>query len=600
MYRMTDVQSAALAQPQLKRPTRDWRSPLAVLALVICTLAVYGRVCAHEFAGWDDQMTIHHNPRYSPPTGAKIAQTWKEPVNGLYAPVTYSYWGALAFMAELKDVDPTGIHLDARVYHTGSLILHLVSVLLVFAILRLLSENVWASLGGAMLYALHPVQVESVAWASGAKDLLCGLLSLCAIYQYILFARSELAGRRRWSHYACGGFALLLAMLSKPSAMVVPVLVAAVDLFILRRPWRKVALSAAGWGLLVLPLAIVARLVQTVYAVAPVAWWRRPAVAADAVVFYLGKLVWPVALSADYGRRPAIVLSNWGGLWALLAVVIATGLAIWIWRSRIARPWVAGAAVIFVAALGPVLGLTPFMFQYTSTVADHYLYLAMFGPALLATWALVRYRSRALAGGCIVALAALGIRSHGQLTHWHDDQAVWQHTLAVCPDSFVAPTNLAACLGREANVLRQGAEDAREAGRNDEADWMMAKAHENYLRAAELAEKGLAINPDFMAARHNAFMYNYRLGRHQQAVDHLEALLTINDALPAHVRTDFTSLRETAGILWMKLGQYDKAAAEFERVVAAVPANTAARDGLEEARSRSAEARLESGEIGKP
>jgi len=66
------------------------------------------------------------------------------------------------------------------------------------------------------------------------------------------------------------------------------------------------------------------------------------------------------------------------------------------------------------------------------------------------------------------------------------------------------------------------------------------------------------------------------------------------------VRTDFTSLRETAGILWMKLGQYDKAAAEFERVVAAVPANTAARDGLEEARSRSAEARLESGEIGKP
>jgi 4-amino-4-deoxy-L-arabinose transferase-like glycosyltransferase len=595
-----DVQLTAAPLGSVKRGI-DWRGALAVLVLVVSTLAVYGRVCGHEFAGWDDQLTIHHNPRYSPPTGAKIAQTWKESVNGLYAPVTYSYWGALAFLAELKEVDPTGIHLDARVFHTGSLILHLVSVLVVFSILKLLSENVWASLGGALLYSLHPVQVESVAWASGAKDLLCGLLSLCAIYQYLLFARAEAAGRgRRWSHYACGGFALLLAMLSKPSAMVVPVLVLALDLFVVRRAWRKAAMAAAGWALLVSPLAVVARVVQTVYAVAPVAWWRRPGVAADAVLFYLGKLVWPVALSADYARRPAVALQVWGGAWPLLATLIAIGLAFWIWRGRAARPWVAAGAVIFVAALGPVLGLTPFMFQYTSTVADHYLYLAMFGPALLATWALVRFRGRAITGGCAVALALLGVRSFGQLGHWHDDRAVWVHAMDVCPDSFVAPTNLAACLGREANVFRHASEDAREAGRTEEADWMLGRARENYVRAADLLEKGLAINPDFMAARHNAFMYNYRLGRQQQAVDHLEALLAINEQLPAAVRTDFTSYRETAGILWMKLGQYDKAAAQFERVVAAVPENTAARDGLRDARAKSAEARLESGEIGKP
>jgi hypothetical protein len=74
---------------------------VAVLALVIGTLIVFGRACAHEFAGFDDSMTIHHNPRYAPPTAAKIAQTWKETVDGLYAPVTYSYWGALAYWAEL-------------------------------------------------------------------------------------------------------------------------------------------------------------------------------------------------------------------------------------------------------------------------------------------------------------------------------------------------------------------------------------------------------------------------------------------------------------------------------------------------------------------
>src|SRR5206468_2474394 len=101
-------------------------------------------------------------------------------VDGLYAPVTYSYWGAVAYLAERKGTDRVGIHLDARVFHAGSLILHLASVLVIFSILRLLCGHLGAALAGAMLFAVHPLQVETVAWASGAKDVLCGLLSLCA------------------------------------------------------------------------------------------------------------------------------------------------------------------------------------------------------------------------------------------------------------------------------------------------------------------------------------------------------------------------------------------------------------------------------------
>src|SRR5258706_588018 len=142
----------------------------------------------------------------------------------------------------------------------------------------------------------------------------------------------------KWSGYACGRVALLLAMLSKPSAMVVPVLVLALDLFVVRRGWRKAVVPAAGWAVLVLPLAVVARMVQTVYAVAPVAWWQRPAVAADAVVFYLGKLFWPMALSADYARRPAVALQVWGGMWPVLAGLIAAGIAFSASRGRAARP----------------------------------------------------------------------------------------------------------------------------------------------------------------------------------------------------------------------------------------------------------------------
>src|SRR4051794_20894355 len=99
------------------RPARDWRGAVAVLLLAGATLAVFGRVVGHEFAWWDDQMTIHHNPRYNPVSAEKIRETWTKSVDGLYAPVTYTYWGALAHVAEMKEADETGIHLDARVYH---------------------------------------------------------------------------------------------------------------------------------------------------------------------------------------------------------------------------------------------------------------------------------------------------------------------------------------------------------------------------------------------------------------------------------------------------------------------------------------------------
>jgi tetratricopeptide (TPR) repeat protein len=199
-------------------------------------------------------------------------------------------------------------------------------------------------------------------------------------------------------------------------------------------------------------------------------------------------------------------------------------------------------------------------------------------------------------GACAVALAVLGVRSNLQLAHWHDDRAIWAHAVEVTPDGFIAPTNLAACLGREAKVMREAAEDAREEGRIDEAKGLFARCRAKYEQAVDLLERGIAINPEFITARQSAFMYNFRLGRDQRAVEHLEALLALNERLPAALRTDFTSYRETAGNLWMKLGKFDKAAAEYQRVLAVTPENDTAREALTEARSKgAAEARLNSG-----
>jgi hypothetical protein len=496
------------------------------------------------------------------------------------------------------------------VFHTGSLILHVISVLVVFAILKSLSDNIPAAAGGALLFALHPVQVETVAWASGAKDLLCGLLSLLAVYQYVQFARlartqdaapptDDLAGRARrtrqlWTAYVSGALLLVLAMLSKPSAMVVPVVVATIDLFVVGRPWRSVAKSAGGWLLVVIPLAVIARIAQDTTLLPHVPVWARPSVAADAIAFYLWKLVWPVAMTPDYARRPEVVLEMLGGAWPWLVVFVPAAVAAWAWRGRVTRPWVLAGFATLVIAVGPVLGLTPFMFQYTTTVADHYLYFAMLGPALVLTWALVRYRGRALAGACAVVLAVLAVRSNDQLACWRNDLTLWTHGVAVAPGSFVARTNLAAEYSRRAYALNVRSQDLREAGKADAADKLQANRRRLLKRSVVYLEEAIALNPKFITARHNAWVSYLFLGQHAKAAEHLEAQLAFAETNPdPEGRAKLWSFYASAADMWMKAGRYDRAIADFEKALRIKPDNEEATKGIAEARAKVAEARVD-------
>src|SRR3954451_19810618 len=102
----------------------DWRMLVAAVVVMGAVGGVYGGVCGHEFAGWDDHMTIYHNPLLDPPSGENMGKAWRGPQKGLYVPVTYCYWGLLARAAGTADKDGQDIHLDARVYHAGSLVLH--------------------------------------------------------------------------------------------------------------------------------------------------------------------------------------------------------------------------------------------------------------------------------------------------------------------------------------------------------------------------------------------------------------------------------------------------------------------------------------------
>lgn len=414
----------------------SYRSQLIALVLLVATLAVFWRVTDHSFV-WDDSDHIKENPYLNPVTSSHVLSFWQRPYQQLYIPLTYTVWAAIGHFS--RDESPRGLH--PGLFHLANLFLHALDALMVFVILRRLVGNEWAAGAGALLFGVHPLQVEPVAWISGMKDTLSGLLSLIAIWFYL---------QNKRSHYVVGTLVFVLAMLAKPAAMVVPMVAGALDYWLLRRPLRHCVLLASGSIALTLPFILVTRVAQPdteITFITPM--WARPLVAADALAFYLYKLVFPVWLGPDYGRSPEWLLRQ---DWIYFTWILPSAVLVLVWFARERKPWLIASAGVFVAGILPVSGLVPFVFQNLSTVADRYLYLSMLGPALALAWFLADSRGKLVAALCILILALLGIRSAFQTQHWQNDITLFQHALRINPDSWLAHYNLGYTLARRGMV----------------------------------------------------------------------------------------------------------------------------------------------------
>lgn len=414
------------------------------VSLVLITWLVYRGALGNGFVQWDDPVHLIDNARLRPPSASSIAAFWTAPFEGLYVPVAYTYWSVLAWFAEGGRHGAAGDELSAFAFHLGQLGLHLACTLLVYRILELLVRRRFAAWAGALLFALHPLQVEAVAWASEARGVLAALFGLLALLLHLGPAADGKPARasaapsraRAASALAC----VALACLSKPSAVVLPVAALVLDVGALRRPLARSAAQLWPWFVVSLLVGILAKRLQPDHIVlaftAPAA---RPWIAADALGFYVTKLFWPVALCADHGRTPEAVFEL--GLahltWALPAV-LTLALAIVPGRRIALTAW-----VLFASGLAPVLGLVPFGHQVYSTVADRYAYLSLTAAALAGAWLLARWRGRTATAVALIVLAALGLASARQTRYWLDSNALFEHVLAVNPGSWVAYNNLA-------------------------------------------------------------------------------------------------------------------------------------------------------------
>ncbi len=521
-----------------------------IILLIIITLAIFIQTLSFEFVAWDDNMHVYENPYMNPVTSGSFLHFWKKPHD--FA-LTYTLWAIQAKQSKLSIIkDEYQIQFSPYLFHLSNLIIHLLSVLIVFSILKILVKNNWAACTGAVLFAIHPVQVEPIAWITGLKDVLSGFFSFAAVWQFLLFRKiktsphsgtdkqdTNLSGQklkisRKYFHYILATLAFILAMISKPTAVVVPAVVFLLDHLILKHQLKQNLPAILFWLVLAIPMAVLAKAAQPdtlIEYVTPIL--KRPLIFTDTIVFYLNKLIMPITLGVDYGRTPEFVLKQ-GYIYFIWLIPFGLALLLWRWRKK--KPWLLASAGIFIASILPVSGLIPFAFQNISTVADRYLYFAILGPALALSFFIFHYRKKKIIKITVILfLAIIGMRSIFQAQYWKNTSALFSHALEVNPDSFAAYNNLGNDFKRKGAII--------EAGRH--------------------YKEALKFKPYSDNAHNNLGLVLADLGRNKEAVPHyLQALKSNPNYFKAHFNL---------GITLEKLGKINDATFHYLEAVKIEP-----------------------------
>jgi tetratricopeptide (TPR) repeat protein len=582
MGRKNTKPKAAEPTPQAEASTSLW--PL--LGIVGVGLLVYVRLFSAGFVGFDDDIHVYANPFFNPPTLHNLASFWQQAYEQLYVPLAYMIYAAIALFAQVPThFDPSIGHtvsLTPTPFHVAGVAFHLINALLCFALVHQLTRRRAAALITSLVFALHPLQMESVAWISELRGVSSAFFALLALNALVLSRRTPISAVGK-SRVLMGASALFVAgaMLCKPAAAILPLVALAIDRIIIGTPWRRAMGAATIWAGCALPFALVTNSVQALAASGGSLWWQRPFIAGDAFSFYVFKTFVPVDLCVDYGRTPRMVMSHG---WACLAWVVPVAVLLLGYRYRHRRPLTWLGILMFTTFLLPTLGLVPFGYQGYSTVADRYAYLALIGVGLVIGDAVDHFRPRKLVlGAVLAALGILAALSFGQSRHWTSSSAFLHHTIDVNPDAAFAYHNLGhaaqangdyatalanyqACLAHDSTHLKAYVNLAQV--------YVQLNQPEDAARVIAKSMKTSNLTPDGMTAGDfgNLGALLMQMGQHSRAVEAFSAAAVIEPESPVHLFNQANALSA--------IGQFDKAEAVFRRCVALAPDVAGAHTGL--------------------
>jgi protein O-mannosyl-transferase len=525
--------------------------------VAVLTLILFLPALGNDFVNWDDERNFLMNPNYRGLGAAQIGWMWTSHLLGRYVPVT---WMTLGLDYALWGMNPLGYHLTSILFHTVNAVLF---YFLALALLRLAlrdgpeemqSRIPIGALFAALVFAVHPLRAESVAWVTERRDVVSGMFFLLAILAY-LRGISDIpgAGIRGKYYWACFGF-FILALLSKEMAVTLPVVLLILDVYPLRR------LAAAGWrsGMIfkvllekipffILSLAdgllalYIGKLEGLTASIVRVNWFARLAISLYGLAFYLWKTLLPFGLAPFY----ALTYHKIDPLarpfeFSAVLVVLVTAAALVV---RTKYPAVLAVWLSYCVILIPVLGIFHNGQQIT---ADRYSYLSCLGWALLAGGTPVVLNKRWVRPAAGVLVCVLSVLTVKQILVWRNSEMLWRQAVAVAP-SFIAYNNLGLAY-------------------SDRGDY--AGAIEHFRTSLQLAD-------DYELAHNNLGAALLELGLNDEAIREFETALKLKPDLP--------NSEHGWGKALLAEGKVDEAIEHFRSAIKLDPADDSARRSLEHA-----------------
>jgi tetratricopeptide (TPR) repeat protein len=572
--------------------TSTWT--FALLLLAAATAAAFLPVLGNGFV-WDDGANVVHNPHLEKLDSDLVRWAFTGFRLGHYQPLT---WLSLALDRAVWGPRAAGVHLT-------SLLLHVANVLLFAAVARRLLREARcgdcriAALIAAAVFALHPLRVESVAWATERRDLLAGVFFLLALLAYLAMARRDREGGSRLAWGAAAVVAFALSLLAKALALGLPVVLLVLDVYPLRR-WRpgdgrgaavRLAAEKVPFFALSIACGLAALAAQAesgaLVGIGRYGWVERLFQAAYGALFYPRAIV-AGAWSPLYERPTA--LDPWEPRFLLSALAFAAVTAALL---ALRRRFPAGLAawVAYLALLAPVSGVAQSGVQL---VADRYAYLAGLGFALLlgagagAAWEAARRPARRVApiavGAAVVAVLALwGALTFRQCRVWRDDATLWRHVVAYAP-SAMGFNNLGALALRGGDrrtalpYLRRAVEVAPGFGLPWRNLLALLEAGGSDLDRGELARTAAALEASLPHHAHAATAWttvalaHLALDRRDAARRHLARAVEVNP--------DYAPAWRRLAILQLGDGRHGDCRTSFAQAVRLEPADAGSWTGL--------------------
>lgn len=536
-----------------------------VIGLLVAIVCAFAGVVRGDFIDLDDRQHVIVNPLVRDGLSWDAAKAaFTHPHASLWVPLT---WISLAADVSLFGMNPGAMH-------AVNLALHAIAAVLLFLALRRMTGRLWESAAVAALFGLHPINVESVAWITERKNVLCAVFWMLTMWMY-----AGHAARPRLGGYLAVAASLALAILSKPMAVTLPFALLLLDFWPLRRyarlPWRRLVLEKV--PLLVLTAfavwmqmrALDARGQTVSLETLPAA--VRVSNALTSCAIYLGDLVWPARLGIFYPHPLKVQI-----LGAMLAAVAIGAALFTAWRQRGPRPWLLVGLCWFLGTLVPMIGLVQ---AGSQARADRFTYIAQIGVFVIVAWTLAAVRrKRWLEVGASVALGALAFATARQVGFWSDSRTLFEHTLRVTPPNARVEAlagNACAANGDYAGAIPHYQKALRIlpdiAETWNELGAALTRIHHD-ADAATAFSAALSYDPSLTTAGYNLGSTLARLGRNDEAIAQFERVLT--------VMPDFGRAHYHLGRLLAETGRRDEAREHLAAAARLLPGDLEIRGAL--------------------